>query len=121
VSSAGQPQPPPQSPNAVQRDAALSNVDAQRRAMLAAVDAHRTALLPQAPGIPRSQPAAAPQMRMQPPPPPPQRQPTQQELVAADIVSTLRVLIAEEVHRQLVALLQVADAKMTGVSEPPGQ
>jgi hypothetical protein len=93
-----------------QREAILKAVDDQRRAAMAPIQAAQTRQTQ--PGAPRPIQAQAAAMN-----PAPSPAATRQQAVVADIVMTLKAMVAEEVRAQLVALLAAADARQKSLSQ----
>ncbi|HEY2068066.1 MAG TPA: hypothetical protein VGG48_00805 [Rhizomicrobium sp.] len=99
-----------------QRERVLTGFDSQRDAIVRAVDEQRMAAMAPiyavqgnvAAGRPAGQPAAGR---------PGYPAPNQQSSVAADIVMTIKAMVAEEVRSQILALLQAADSKQRAATE----
>jgi hypothetical protein len=105
-----------------QREKVVTGFDAQRQAILKAVDDHRLAAMApiraaqmqqaQDGARPVGQPAAAAN---------PNTAAARQQAVIAEIVMTLKTMVAEEVRTQLVALLAAADQRQKSLAQeaPP--
>lgn len=140
MSAAGVAPAPPVHLNeaAAQRDRLVANYDAQREALLKAVEEQRQAAMAQvrtrqaptpnlAPNTAASpvmnpalntagaavNPAVAAQLAANPA----AQAVSRQQAVIADIVLTLKAMIAEEVRNQLVALMAAADARQKSLTE----
>lgn len=97
-----------------QRESVLNTFDSQRDAIIKAVDEQRQAAMAPL----QSQQARQAGGRVNGPQPQPAA-PSRQQAVAADIVLTLKALVAEEVRTQLIALLAAAEAKQKAAAPPP--
>ncbi|MGH6871272.1 MAG: hypothetical protein ACREHE_07185 [Rhizomicrobium sp.] len=94
-----------------QRESVLSGFDSQREAIIKAVEEQRRAAMAS---------GSTAQARQQGRPAVPvSGVPNRQQSVAADIVATLKAMVAEEVRTQLLALLAAAEARQAATAAPP--
>jgi len=138
MSAAGVAPAPPVHLNeaSAQRDRLVANYDAQREALLKAVDEQRQAAMahvrlrqtPQSntttspamnPALNAANAAINPTLAAQMAANPVAQAAARQQAVIADIVLTLKAMIAEEVRSQLIALMAAADARQKSLAEQP--
>jgi hypothetical protein len=96
-----------------QRDRVVTAFDIQRDAILKAVDDQRQAAMAPIRAVQVKQAQGGTGRAIGAPPPAPNRP----QNVVADIVMTLKALVAEEVRVQLVALLSAAEARQNAARD----
>jgi hypothetical protein len=129
VSSAGAPQQPGVAPGqpihlheaaTQQRDRTVTGFDAQREAILKAVEEQRLAAMSPIRAAQQRQTQAHPAQPLAPGMTAAgTAQPNRTQAVLADIVLTLKAMVAEEVRLQLVALLAAAEARQKSAAQTP--